>query len=206
MVLVEGLAGAGQLGMQFARMALAERAARQRHQPASGERHRQADDAAKHVRAQPGGGPGHRRAPVVADDHGLAFAERLHDADHVVDQPVDAVVLEPGELRRTTVAALVDRHRAVAGGGQRVELMPPRVPGLRETMHQQHQRPLPLLDGMDAGSVDGEQMVLALGHGGARGQETAVSPSRSPQRAGPARKTAGRGCALCRPIVPRELL
>ena len=84
--------------------------------------------------------PGDRRAPVVTDDHGLGLAERLDQLDHVADQVEQRVGVDRLGRLGAAVAAHVGRDAAEAGGADRLELMPPRVPALRPAMAEQHQR------------------------------------------------------------------
>ncbi len=121
--------------------------------PRRPERHRQAADGTEHVGPQQGRVPRDRRTPVVADDDGLLLAERAHESDVVGDVAQHPVVLDGRRRRRTAVAAHVDGHGPVAGGGERRQLVAPRVPRLREPVDEQHQRPLALLHDVQADAV-----------------------------------------------------
>ena len=59
--------------------------------------------------------------------------EGVEEADHV-PHVMELVLLHRVGPVRAAVPAHVGRHRMVAGGGQRGELMPPGVPGLRESV------------------------------------------------------------------------
>src|SRR5262249_50420332 len=67
---------------------------------------------------------------------------QAHDIARKVQQ---AVLID--RLRRVALAvpSLVRRHRMVSRGGQRGELMPPRIPALRKTVTQDHERSFALL-------------------------------------------------------------
>jgi hypothetical protein len=64
-------------------------------------------------------------------------------ADHVADKMQDGVLVD--RLRRVAlaVAAHIGGDNTEAGGSKRIDLMPPREPGFRKAVHQQHQRPRP---------------------------------------------------------------
>lgn len=88
------------------------------------------------------GRPAHVAAPVVADqvERPPNRAGRVRQVEDVLDQPVDAVSVQaPGRVRPhpRRVAALVRGHRAIAGGAQCGDLVPPGVPALRVAVQEQ---------------------------------------------------------------------
>ena len=89
--------------------------------------------------------------PVVPDDGRAAFAQRADQAAHVLGQRLDVVAA--AGLLGEVVAAQVRGDDAVAGLGQRPDLVPPGVPVLGEAVQQQHQRSLALLDVVQADAV-----------------------------------------------------
>ena len=70
--------------------------------------------------------PRHRAAPVVADEVEPLDAEGVGEAEDVADEPLDAVLRHVGGSGARRVAPLVGSDGAVPGGGQSVELVPPR--------------------------------------------------------------------------------
>ena len=80
--------------------------------------------------------PDHHGPPVVADEGGPVVAVVVEQPAQVAGQVVGAVVGDLGRARAPAVAAQVRRIGAVAGVGQRAELMAPRVPELREAVAQ----------------------------------------------------------------------
>ena len=75
----------------------------------------QAGYLAEHIRAKHGGVPGYRCAPVMADNHGLLFAERGHQRDHIADIVEDAVSVDIGGRAAATKSAHVGRHDVETG-------------------------------------------------------------------------------------------
>ena len=71
--------------------------------------------------------PGNRRAPIMADDGGLRFAQRLHEADHVADRVEDAVGGNLGRRAGAAITAHVGRHDMEAGGCECWNLVAPGV-------------------------------------------------------------------------------
>ena len=83
--------------------------------------------------------PRDRRAPVVADDNEALVTEGVRQSDDVVRQLDDVVGFD---LRRAVaaVAALVRRGDLEPGFNQRVNLMSPEIPALREAVQENDQR------------------------------------------------------------------
>src|SRR5919206_473638 len=84
-----------------------------------------------------GGHPGHRRAPVVADEVEAWPAERVGDRHHVADQLLGHVGLDLRRADAGRVAALVDGDRAVPRRGEHRELMLPLLGGFGEAVQQE---------------------------------------------------------------------
>ena len=76
--------------------------------------------------------PGDAGAPIMPDDDGGRRPQRIENADHVADEMQDRVLVD--RLRRVAlaVAAHIGGDDTEAGGSKRVDLMPPREPGLQE--------------------------------------------------------------------------
>ena len=99
--------------------------------------------------------PGDRRAPVVADDDGLRRAQRVEHADHVADKVEQRVLIDCLGLACLAIAAHVGRDRVVAGLGERLQLMAPRIPGFRKPVAQQYDGA-----GSGLGKMDGDAVRL----------------------------------------------
>ena len=89
----------------------------------------------------------------MPDDDGGRRTQGIENADHVADEMQDRVLVD--RLRRIAlaVAAHIGGDDAEAGGSERIDLMPPREPGFRKTVHQQHQRPLALLGDVEVDAI-----------------------------------------------------
>ena len=108
--------------------------------------------------------PGDRGAPVMADDNGLRGAERVEHADHVADQVKQRVLIDLVRLACPAIAAHVGRDGAIACPGERVQLMAPRIPGLRKTVAEEHEGPASRLCEMDGNPVCLDCAMGDLGH------------------------------------------
>src|SRR5262249_9520894 len=72
-------------------------------------------------------------------DDRVALTERVEQADHVADQVEDRVRIDALGAVGLAVAALVGRDGAIAGGGERAQLMAPGAGELREAAQQEHE-------------------------------------------------------------------
>jgi hypothetical protein len=84
--------------------------------------------------------PGDAAAPVVSGDDRAPFAEVVDQAGDVVRQGFDHVAAHTRRLRRGVIAAHVRSDDAVAGRGQRRDLISPGVPELGEAVQQDDER------------------------------------------------------------------
>jgi hypothetical protein len=98
--------------------------------------------------------PGHRAAPVVADEVEAVEPECVGHAQHVGQQLGRPVGLDLGRAGAGRVAPLIERARPVAGLGQGGDLGRPRQRGLGEAVQEEHR--LAVLGPVDA-SVEGER-------------------------------------------------
>ena len=98
------------------------------------------------------------------------------DVLDVVEQPVR---VERERLGRAPVAADVDGDRVEAGLGDGRQLVAPRVPGLGEAVHEEHERARALLGDVDAAGGHVEQAVRDRGHERRTGVSTATVASSS---------------------------
>ena len=105
---------------------------------------------------------------------GAAATRGGGDVDHVGHQPVDPVRLEVARIgpHARRVAPAVGRHRPVAGGAERRDLVPPRVARLREPVEQHHQ-----LTVGRSGDVGGEPAGRRLDLGGHRRRYAGRQPA-----------------------------
>jgi hypothetical protein len=69
--------------------------------------------------------PGDRRAPIMANDHGPLFLERIQYADHVADEMEKRILIDAGGAIALPVAAHVRGYGVKSGFGQRLHLMAP---------------------------------------------------------------------------------
>ena len=99
-----------------------------------GVRHADVDHGPDPLGVQAGEVPHEQRAPVVADEHGVVVAGRVEQGQQVAGEVVDAVGLDVTRRARAAVAALVGGQHVVAGGGQRLDLVAPRVGALGEAV------------------------------------------------------------------------
>ena len=83
--------------------------------------------------------PGDERAPVVADEVKAPSPEHVGDADHVLVETSDVVVLDAQWPSTRRVAALVRRDDPITGRGDGREHVPPLVCGLRESVEAEHE-------------------------------------------------------------------
>ena len=86
--------------------------------------------------------PRHERPPVVPHERRALPPQRRDDPDHVPGQMVERVGPHAARLRAPPVAPPVRRDRPIPRRRQRRQLRPPAEPELRETVQQQHQRPV----------------------------------------------------------------
>ena len=98
-------------------------------------------EALGRLRLPRGEGPGHRAAPVVADDDRALPPEVADEPQHVGRQQLELVAGHAFRLVALTVAAQVRRDDLEALGQGR-DLAPPGVPELREAVQQHDERAL----------------------------------------------------------------
>ncbi len=120
-------------------------------------------DALDDVRMMLGQVPGDRAAPVVSDHLRALAPERPDDGDDVGRETIDAVRGDARGLAAEADAALVGRHHAESGRGQRRDVAVPAMRGLGKAMQQEQQRAV--------GRPRGERVELqAVGGDGERFQ------------------------------------
>ncbi len=108
--------------------------------------------------------PGDWRAPIVADDDRLRRAERVEHADHVADEMKQRVLIDVLGLACLAIAAHIGRDRAIAGIGERLQLMAPRIPGFRKAVAEEHDGSASGLGEMDRDPVCLDGAMGDLGH------------------------------------------
>ena len=100
----------------------------------------------------PGDLPCDPAAPVVADEVEPIDPEGVGEAEHVPDEPVEAVLPRLGGPGPGRVTPLVGRDGAIPGRRQRRELVAPRVGRLREAVEEQDE--LAVVRTLDSGVED----------------------------------------------------
>ena len=110
--------------------------------------------------------PGHRRAPVVADDHRLSLAQRVEQADHVADQMQQRVLVDRLGPVGLAIAAHVGRDGVEAGLRRaRASWWRQEYQDFGKAVAEEDQRPLALLGDVHADAVGLDGRVLGIGHG-----------------------------------------
>ena len=110
--------------------------------------------------------PRQNRAPVMADQGERRSPYCCCEAEHVVSQHIHHVGPKTLGLAGEIVAALVGHQDAKASRRERLDLMPPAIPELREAMQQNDQRPVSRASrhGMKRHAVRGQAHVLVISH------------------------------------------
>ena len=90
-------------------------------------RNAEAGDLGEDIGAEHRRVPGDRRAPVMADNDGLLFAERRHQRDHVADIVEDGVGVDIGRRAGPAEAAHVGGDDMEAGFRDGRDLVPPGI-------------------------------------------------------------------------------
>jgi len=83
--------------------------------------------------------PGDRRTPIVAYHDRWFFAEGVHKANHVADEMEKGVLICIVRAIRLSVTAHVRCNYMISRFGQGLDLVPPRIPGLRKSVAQKNQ-------------------------------------------------------------------
>ena len=91
----------------------------------------------------------------MADDHGLLFAERLHQRDHVADIVENAVGADIGGRAGLAEAAHVGGSDPEARGRDRRDLVPPGIGQFRPAVAQHDQRTFALFTQKDLDPIGG---------------------------------------------------
>jgi hypothetical protein len=89
----------------------------------------------------------------VARDHGGGFAQCVEQADHIANQMEQGVLVDLLGAIGLPIAAHVRRDGVKSRVGERVQLMAPGIPGLRESVTHQYQWAGTALGDMHADSV-----------------------------------------------------
>ena len=101
----------------------------------------------------------------MAGNDGSLFAERVQQADDVADHVQLRVLVDRLGAVGLAVAALVRGDSVEAGIGERGDLVPPRVPALREAVAHHDERAAAGLGDVHVDAVRLDGAVLDLGHG-----------------------------------------
>ena len=103
--------------------------------------HAQARNCREQIGPEQRGMPGDGRAPVVADDQSVSFAECCHQRHHVADGIEDAIGGDIGGRAGSSEPPHVRRHHMKSGLRERLDLVPPRIGQFRPAVTEHHQRP-----------------------------------------------------------------
>jgi len=82
----------------------------------------------------------------MADNESCGRFQRVEQARQVADQMEDGILIDRLGGVALAIAAHVQRDGVEAGGGERVDLVAPGIPGFRKAVAHQHEGPLALLD------------------------------------------------------------
>ncbi len=119
-------------------------------------RHAHSDDCAHPRRMQKRRMPRDRRAPIVT--------ERAGKPGDIVRQFDDVVGFNLRRPVAASITALVWRGHLEPGGDQRINLMPPQVPALREAVQENDQRAIAFDDGAQADAIRFDQLKIWFFH------------------------------------------
>ena len=100
----------------------------------------------------------------MASDHRMLGPESVEQADHVPDQMEQRIVLDRLRPVGLPIATHVRRYGAKSRACQHAELVAPRIPGLRESVADQHERSQAGLGNVHANAVRFDRTVLNAGH------------------------------------------
>ena len=139
-----------------------------------------ADDPGGALGIPPRERPDEQTTPVVAGEHGALMAEGLDEPGQAGVHPLD-VVRDCG-LVGAAVAGKVNRDDVEPGFGERRELVAPRVPDLRESMAEQHQRTGALLHVVQPDPVRDRVAVARTRPGSSRRGNLPARPHRPTAR------------------------
>ena len=136
------------------------------HRAAREERNAHAHDTGDAFRRQQRELPHDHRAPVVADEHRAFLADVVEEAEQVVREVLDVVVLDRVGTRRSAVPALIGCEHAVSGRRERGDLVAPRVRQLGEPVREHDRRSAPEIDDVEIDTVrrDSSCGQVRVGH------------------------------------------
>ena len=97
------------------------------------------------IRVQQHRVPRNNRAPVVTNQDRRLLSHGVDQSDDVSGQMMDVVVFDRARLVRFSIAAHVGGDDVIAGSRERRDLVTPGIPGLREAVDEDDERPLPHL-------------------------------------------------------------
>ena len=129
-------------------------------------RYAQADNRPKAVRTEQGAVPGNGAAPVVADNDRGRLSQGIEYAHHVADEVEQGVLVHSLRLFRQAIASHVGGDRPEARVAKRLQLVPPRIPGLRKAMTEQNERTSALFGDVHLDAVGRDRTMSQFGHDG----------------------------------------
>src|SRR5712675_639781 len=89
----------------------------------------------------------------MADNDGSPGLERVEQTDEIADQMEHGVLIDCRGRVALAIAAHIRRHRVEAGRRERRDLVAPGIPGFREAVAEQHQRPAALFGYVEADAI-----------------------------------------------------
>ena len=101
----------------------------------------------------------------MASDGSRFDAKGIQQSNDITDQMKQRELVDRLRAVCLTIATHVRRDGMETCLGQRLDLMPPRVPGLRESVTQDHQRPGALFGHVHANAVRFDHPVADFVHG-----------------------------------------
>ena len=95
----------------------------------------------------------------MADESGLLGPEFTDERNYVADKVEDRILIDGIGAVGGAVAALVRRDHSVSSGRERVDLVPPGVPGLRPAVQEQDKGSAALLGDVHVDSIEADVTV-----------------------------------------------
>ena len=137
---------------------------RRANSAARSKRNAKADHATEPVGPQERRVPRHRGSPIVADDYGLIRSESVEQPHHVADHVEKRVFLDFFRPVGLAISPHIGGHRVIAGFRERLQLMTPRIPGLRKAVTENNQRPGARFGEMNAEAVRFDRAMRQFDH------------------------------------------
>src|SRR5262249_53850032 len=108
--------------------------------------------------------PRDRRTPIMADHDETLLTKSGSEARDVAAQFDDVVGLDRLGFVTAAVTSLIRDSDLKACGDERIDLMPPQVPALREPVQKNHERTAAFNDGAQCDGVGFDHLEATLFH------------------------------------------